>query len=407
MEANDSAQDLAGLLQWTGEDSTELIDRIVTAAKEHMEADVAFLSEFDGELKKIRKAVSDGENPVMEDGSSFALEGTYCYRVVRGTLPNIIRDARNDSLVRDLPITGDLAIGSYVGVPVVLPGGRVFGTLCCVNRDEDSSLTDRDARFMKVLANIIAAELHQEQTAGAERREKIQRIRSLLQGTGLQIVFQPIVDLFTGNIVGAEALSRFDAEPRRSPDQWFQEANEVGLGIELEVFAVQTAIGHIREFPDGAYLSINVAPATLVSTAFERCVADAPPGRLVVELTEHTELDKHDGLIDAIARLKKRGLRIAMDDVGAGYSGLKQLLRVAPDIVKLDRALTTGIDRDPVRQALVSASISFASRIHFNIVAEGVETKEEADALRILGVPYAQGYYFARPGKLPLQVKMT
>ncbi len=243
-----------------------------------------------------------------------------------------------------------------------------------------------------------------EERAFEERRLKTARIRSLFQNHGFKLVFQPIVDMANGTMVGAEALSRFDAEPRRSPDLWFEEASEVGLRIELEMLAVRSAIAQIGALPEGVYLSVNVSPNTLVSDPLAECIAELPPGRIVVELTEHDIVEEPERVLAAVRRMREKGGRFAMDDVGAGFSGLSQILQFRPNIVKLDTTLTQDISSDHVRQSLISAVVQFAARTGTVVVAEGVETAQDMDALCDLGIRYAQGYYFAKPGPLPLQV---
>ncbi len=218
------------------------------------------------------------------------------------------------------------------------------------------------------------------------------------------MVFQPIVDLATGDIVGAEALARFDVEPHATPDRWFAEAWRVGLGIELEIAAVRGAIAQMPNLPEKAYLSFNVSPETLQSEAFTEAVSRVPGDRIVVEVTEHAAVKEYEPLIDAIERLRRQGIRLAVDDVGAGYSGLNHIVRVAPSMLKLDLGLTRDVDRDRVKQALAAASVVFASRVGLDIVSEGVETAQEAEALRLLGIRYGQGYHFARPGPFPLKL---
>lgn len=403
-----SAQNLQGIdriLRSTGDESADLIGAIVAAAKDHLEADISFLAEFQGESKLIRRAAGDGPSVGLDEGTSLPLQETYCYRVVRGELPNVIADARSDARVKDLAITEQLKIGAYIGVPVTLPGGRVFGTLCCINHQPDASIHQRDVKFMRVLANLVGAQLGREERAAEEKRTKTDRIRAVIQHGGPTMVFQPIVDLATRAIVGAESLARFDAEPRRTPDLWFAEAWEVGLGVELEIAAVRAALAQLSQVADGIYVSVNVSPETLRAPAFLESLGGAPAGRVVVEVTEHAVVEEYGPLIEAIGRLKDKGIRLAVDDVGAGYSGLSHILRVAPRLVKLDLALTRGIHGDLARQALASAAVVFASRVRVDIVAEGVETVEDAETLRVLGVRYGQGYYFAKPGPLPLRVE--
>ncbi|MGQ0433189.1 MAG: sensor domain-containing phosphodiesterase [Microthrixaceae bacterium] len=216
----------------------------------------------------------------------------------------------------------------------------------------------------------------------------------------LSLQFQPIVDLFTGKIVAVEALARFNIMPVRPPDMWFADAHLAGLGVELEMVAIIRALAHQRMIPDGIALTINAGPETVVSPQLGQALLDIPARRVVLELTEHTAFDDHPGLPAALMALRKAGIRLAVDDAGSGYSSLTHILKLAPDYIKLDRELICGIDLDPVRRALVTSLVTFAADTGAEILAEGVETKDELDAVRRLGVRYAQGYYLGRPAPL-------
>jgi EAL domain-containing protein (putative c-di-GMP-specific phosphodiesterase class I) len=113
-------------------------------------------------------------------------------------------------------------------------------------------------------------------------------------------------------------------------------------------------------------------------------------------------VEDYDALVRALDGLRSQGVRVAVDDTGAGYAGLAHILRLRPDIIKLDIDLTRGIDADPVRRALAASLVAFGGDIGATITAEGIETGEELEALRTLGVTCGQGYYLARPGPLPL-----
>lgn len=238
----------------------------------------------------------------------------------------------------------------------------------------------------------------------SERRpqDRLARIRRVLANReSMHLVFQPIFDISSGRMVGFEALMRFVEEPYRPPNEWFDEATRVGLGTELEVEAVRRAVQHVPEVPDWAYLSVNVSPETLPTSALRVVLEETPLDRLVVELTEHAVVHDYLRLGRALRLLRERRLRLAVDDAGAGYASLRHIVRLAPDFIKLDAELTRGIEKDPARRALATALISFASETEAVIVAEGVETIDELRALKGLGVPFAQGFFLARPAPLP------
>jgi len=229
--------------------------------------------------------------------------------------------------------------------------------------------------------------------------QKLIRVR--IASHGLKTVFQPIVDLRTGGTVGAEALSRFTTPPVRPPDIWFAEAADVGMEVELEVAALELALKQLQRLPSGLYLSINASPATMVSPEFRSVISDVTAERVVLELTEHTGIEDYQQFREAIAELRSRGLRLAIDDAGSGFSSFRHILNLQPDIIKLDIALTRGIDSDPARKALGSALLSFGlDAYNAVVVAEGIETAGEMDTLRALGCKYGQGFYLGKPGDM-------
>jgi EAL domain-containing protein (putative c-di-GMP-specific phosphodiesterase class I)/AmiR/NasT family two-component response regulator len=236
----------------------------------------------------------------------------------------------------------------------------------------------------------------------AEHDEQRIRVEQVLKCRSLAMVFQPIADLDTADIVGVEALARFNCEPRRPPNEWFDEAAEVDLGTELELAAVKSALHQLEQLPPNTFMSVNVSPATAVSVELGIALRKVPAAQVVLELTEHTRVQDYEQLLAALADLRSEGVRIAVDDAGAGYAGLQQLLRLEPDIIKLDIDLTRGIHSDPARRALAGALVTFAKEISAVIVAEGIETEDDLCSLRELGVPWGQGFHLARPGALPL-----
>jgi EAL domain-containing protein (putative c-di-GMP-specific phosphodiesterase class I)/FixJ family two-component response regulator len=241
----------------------------------------------------------------------------------------------------------------------------------------------------------------QERRLAEERDLQRSRIQRILQDRQVTMVFQPIVDLATGRTAGVEALARFDASPARPPDQWFAEAAAVGLGTELELLAVSAAVDQIDRLPADTYMSINASPHTALDHRLAETLAPVA-SRIVLEITEHEAVTEYPDLLRALDGLRETGVRLAIDDAGSGYSSLQHILRLNPDIIKLDIELTRGIDADPARRALAEALVIFAREIGAVITAEGIETTDELSTLRRVGAQYGQGYYLARPGPLPL-----
>ena len=233
----------------------------------------------------------------------------------------------------------------------------------------------------------------------AEHRHKV--ISAILANHAVEIVFQPIVDLRTGGEIGAEALARFEGPSVRPPDVWFAEAKAVGLGVELEMAAIESALGQLGRLPSGLYLSVNASPDTITSSEFRAAVADIAAERVVLELTEHESIDDYVLFEEAVNELRSNGIRLAVDDAGAGFSTFRHILNLHPDVIKLDVGLSRGIDADPARRALVHALLAFGlDAFDAVVVAEGIETEGEFSTLRGLGCRYGQGFYIGRPCRL-------
>ena len=243
------------------------------------------------------------------------------------------------------------------------------------------------------MANILNPDSAQSLAA----RERIERA---LGPNGVSLAFQPVVTLEDGQCVGVEALARFPGEPIRAPHHWFAEAHSVGMGVELEIAAVRIALSRQPELPPDIFLAVNVGPLTITSPVLPEMLAQADTRRLVIELTEHAEIGDYAAVTEAISAVRSTGARLAIDDTGAGISSLAHILKLNPDFIKLDRALTTGVDRDPVRRALASSLVGFAKETGAIIVAEGIETAAELEILRGLGIRYGQGFHLGRPSAL-------
>jgi diguanylate cyclase (GGDEF)-like protein len=228
--------------------------------------------------------------------------------------------------------------------------------------------------------------------------EQHRQVRALLERHDtLTPVFQPIIELTTGRIAGYEALTRFLAtEPVRPPDQWFAQARRCGLGPALEARAIAVALS-VRGRADHTFLSVNVSPAGLMSREVREVLPDDLRD-IVIELTEDDIFSSDPALEATLADLRRRGGRIAVDDAGAGYAGLQQVVRLKPDILKLDRSLISGIHEDASKIALLEAMARFAATTGAAVCAEGIEEVAELRQLARFDVTYGQGYALGRPG---------
>ena len=313
-------------------------------------------------------------------------------------------------IARCSPDTRVIALSAFEDRPTVLEMLRAGAVGYLVKGTAGEEIVDSIQKVMaggaslstEVIAGIVAELTNQLRRQDDERehldarRGKIERF---VAGEGVSMAFQPVVDLASGVTVGLEALARFSSPPPRPPNEWFAEAVSLALGVQLELTTVTQALRALPRVPEGIYLALNCSHRAAIS---EELAALLTPhaDRLVLEITEHEAIEDYEALVGALAPLRARGTRIAIDDAGAGFASLRHTLHIAPDIVKLDMSLTRGIGSDRTKRALAAALVSFADEVGFTLVAEGIETLEELEALRELGVACGQGFFLAEPGPL-------
>lgn len=230
-----------------------------------------------------------------------------------------------------------------------------------------------------------------------EDLEAARRVQSVLADRSYHMVFQPIFELESGRVKICEALSRFTAAPLRGPGDWFHEAWKVGLGPELELATAAAAIDAMESLPHDCRIAINVSPPLIEHPGLTEVLESIEPGRLILEITEHMEAEDFQRTRRLLNPLRRRGVHVAMDDTGSGFSSLSRIIELSPEVIKLDFGLVHGIDFDPVRRSLATAIVNFASDVSAIVVAEGIETEDELRTVRDLGVHYGQGFLLARP----------
>jgi len=375
---------------------TDAVDNVLKAIREYLRMDVSFVAEF-RERDRIFRHVNARDRTPIQAGDSCPLEQGYCQRVVDGRLPQLIPDTRHVPAAMALPETQAIPIGAHVSVPVRLSDGRLFGTLCCFAFAADTSLGERDLDMMHAFASLLSRQLDHDLAEKEALEAGKVRIASALEARQPSIVFQPIFDIASRRIAGLECLSRFKTEPARTPDLWFTEAADVGMAVELELAAVRAALAALAETPPDVYLAVNCSPGTLLDARFRSYLHSVELKRVVLEVTEHEHIPDYPALLSALTPLRAMGLRVSIDDAGAGYASLRHVLNIQPEKIKLDISLTRNVDSDPKRRALAAALIAFGRETGAHIVAEGVETAAELDVLVQLGVHGAQGYFLARP----------
>ncbi len=308
--------------------------------------------------------------------------------------------AQPDRDSRDSPIW-DLGLGLIAGAPIYSKDSLVGVLLIGVSRDDAGRYHDRPAKLMaaaidyaSILTAVAGAALADRRAVRAEGT----RLEQVLADRAFGVVFQPIVDLETRDVVGYEALTRFnDGTP---PDVRFADAARLGLGEDFELAAMMKAMQESIKLPGDVFLSINISPAVALGSKSElRAQLNDSTRQIVLELTEHVPIGDYGQLRAAIEELGN--VQIAVDDAGAGYASMRHILELRPTYAKLDISLVRGIDQDDLRQAMAAGIQYYALRTGCRLIAEGVETDDEANALMTLGVDFAQGYLFGRPARLP------
>jgi EAL domain-containing protein (putative c-di-GMP-specific phosphodiesterase class I) len=371
--------------------------RMLHAIRTHLGMDVAFLGEFRGGCRVFRAVDTDLPDPPLREGEAAPLGETYCGLIAAGRLPELIRDPADHPEARALAVTEALPVGAHLSVPVRLADGTSYGTFCCFSLTPDRSLTDRDLALMRVFADMAAEQIDHERAADRAHDEALRRLDAALREGVLDTVYQPMVSLAELEPIGFEALARFSLRPSRPPEAVFAEAAAIGHGSEPELAAMEAALPLLRRLPRGLFLSLNVSPETILGTGLERTLDGSDAGRIVLEVTEHAVVEEYSRLIAALAPLRARGLRLAIDDAGAGHASFRHVVDMSPDIIKLDMGITRHIDSDRSRRAFAAALVGFARETEASIVAEGVEHEGELAVLRDLGIDAVQGYLLSRP----------
>lgn len=360
-------------------------------------------------------------------GLALPMEGTFQGRAVATGRPQVSSDAPADPAltpeVRD--IGSRLGIRTLVVIPL-LHRGVAIGAMSITAR-QAKKFDDRDIAAIvatcRFISGLISAHTElssllddfldspyspdDDSTARflasvllpdvAQHDRLHQRMDALLDGeANLDVVFQPIVDLTTRAVVGYEGLCRFPADPDLSPMHWFDTARRLGRSLALELAALRRLLDEAEHIPATSFIAANLSPTTATDSSVQSLLLSVERP-LVVEITEHEPFP--DDLAEALKPLRDAGIRLAIDDAGAGFASFNQLLRLRPDIIKIDGDLTRGIAADPVRRALAASIVRLATELNAVTVSESVEEPEQLETVRRLGVNLGQGYLLGRPTK--------
>ncbi|TNC47736.1 EAL domain-containing protein [Rubellimicrobium rubrum] len=405
------ALSLAEILNLKTGPSRQLLQRkmhsIASALRELFGMEVAFISRLENGWRHFE--VTD-VHPGLEclgisPGASARASESYCLAVAEGRLPELIQDAQQLQAAADFAATRAIPVGAHLSVPIRLSQGRVFGTVCAFRRQGDHSLNERDLTVFRLCAEVLALDIDDVERREQALMDRHARVQQILDAHDFQIHFQPVMALTSDVVVGHEALLRVEGESDIAA--FIEAAHEVGLGVSLEEAAVQRAVEQYHPLAQGHSLSLNLSPKALLAGEWDRILPEASRSRIVLELTEHASVADYPALVEALRPLRASGVRVAVDDVGAGFASLLHVTRLRPDQIKIDRSLVSSLDADHGRFQVVATLAGLAARIGAVPVAEGVERPAEVQALREIGVELVQGYYFGRPALLKSQSNFT
>jgi PAS domain S-box-containing protein len=233
---------------------------------------------------------------------------------------------------------------------------------------------------------------------GLESAHQSDRVRLRIERTLADVsfapVFQPIFELASARPVGYEALTRFaDGTP---PHEMLTEARSVGLGADLEVACLTAALAAAGPVPSTCWLALNISPDVLIHARKLPALLGGAAREVVLEVTEHVEIGDYAAVRSAATALGPR-IRLSVDDAGAGFASLRHVVELRPDFLKIDISLVRGVDRDPMRQAMIAGLAHFAARSGCEVIAEGIEKAAELRMLRELGIGLGQGFLLGRP----------
>jgi EAL domain-containing protein (putative c-di-GMP-specific phosphodiesterase class I) len=237
----------------------------------------------------------------------------------------------------------------------------------------------------------------------ARRARDVAELRRIISEESIEILFQPVVRLEDGGVIGFEALSR---GPRHTameaPSVLFTLSNTLGLERDLDRLCQSKALRRAGGMGAGQLLFLNSLPGTVVDPGWQafasgRPMRDRAASSVVLEINEREVHAEPEELLAALGRLREQGFRVAIDDIGTGYASLPLISRLKPDYTKLDVSLVRGIDRNLIQQEVLRSLVELCGKVGATVIAEGIETLEELDVLRSHGVGLGQGYYFSHP----------
>lgn len=365
----------------------------------HLGLDVAWLASFHDEAPVLEVVDGPADAIGLTSDVRQALSDAYYRRMTDERLPTIVQDADAGSTLETIPNTGGLKLAAYVAIPVLDQSGAPKGIVCAANREPLHRLTDNDLSIARQAADLIGTLLDSPDSGQTTTPDQRAAIRKMVADNDFHMVFQPIHDVGSGIVIKVEALARFSCPPFR-PDAVIALATQMGLGTILETAILRRVIEMVPQLPEGIVVAANISPRAALVAPWDELLAGVDPSRIILELTEHDAVADYEALDDALQPCRERGIRIAVDDVGAGFSSFSHVLELSPEFIKMDQSITRHIDVDDARRKLAHAIAELAAQMGTTVIAEGVESQGELDTIAAVGIKAAQGFYLSRPRPL-------
>ena len=336
-------------------------------------------------------------------GTRGAMAHLFYLPIILATLPFGLRGSLTVAAAAAVLCGPIMPLDSVTGEAQHISGWLVRGAMfLTVGTIASLAISIRERSYELELSHELLATMSETpQSARDVDRSLLPLVADALENRRFHPVYQPIYSLHDGRLVGVEALSRFDVEPYRTPDAWFAAAAATGIGVELEIAAIEEALRGATALPPGISVSVNASPATLAHPRLLELVALKGDRPVTIELTEHDVIEDYHLLKEWLVPLRLAGARIAVDDAGAGFSSLQHIVQLAPDIIELDMSLAQHVSTSPVRRALAGSLIEFALQSGALLVVEGIEDEPDLAIWTALGAHAVQGYLVGRPGPLP------
>jgi EAL domain-containing protein (putative c-di-GMP-specific phosphodiesterase class I) len=380
----------------SGSAARKEIGDMIEALRAELDMDVAFVSRQIGTTHRIFTHVAAHGAAPLAPGDHNPNDNSLCWLVIQGKLPERVNDTSHYAAAACLPITEAINVRAHFSVPLRRCDGRVHGSLCCFSYRPRPDVGEREMEMIRSVAAIVSDQIESRIELEERGEDAAEEIARLILDDALTIIHQPIYDLTDWHLIGHECLMRHKASPDRSPRELLEQARMAGRMLELELHLAAKALATLDPEHPERFIAINVSPETLASPALARLIPEGIASRLVIELNQQDTAADPAAVRAAIEMLKERAW-VAVDAAGAGFADLEALVDLRPDIIKIDRAFLTGVAADTAQRALVKALVGFAVEAGVQLIAQGVETREDLQALRELGVRFAQGFILGKP----------